>query len=128
MTFFSLIWFLILDARTGQPYKGARASKVSLASSADVTDLLKTVSEEEAAILSGISSCQIIVYKNKASFDMRNGAIDEGKEEPLKKDAFVNGLGSSLEEALIIIVPSSTSSSGSTTESSITRKQPAYGR
>jgi hypothetical protein len=102
-----LIWFLLVDSITGQPYKGTSADKVSIASTADVADFRDAVKIKNAPILTGITSSQLLVYKSKAAFDKRNAAADEGREEPLEEDSLVDGLGTSVKEALIVVVPSS---------------------
>jgi hypothetical protein len=38
-----LIWFLLLDSSTGEPYQGTSAEKVPVSSSADVADFLDAV-------------------------------------------------------------------------------------
>jgi hypothetical protein len=71
-----LVWFQLLDATTGQPYKATTATKVTVSSSADVDDFRKAVHLENSSILTGIASSQLIVYKNKSAFEKRN-AIDK---------------------------------------------------
>jgi hypothetical protein len=103
-----LVWFLLLDSATGQPYKETRATKVSVDSSADVADIVEAVKkkfkEEDSTILTGIASCQLVVYKNKATLAKRHA--DDGKVEVLEEDSIIDGLGTSKKEALIVIVPS----------------------
>ncbi|MFN7883395.1 MAG: hypothetical protein ACK5PF_10340 [bacterium] len=98
-----LVWFLLLDAATGLPYKGSSADKVSVSSSADVADFRKAVQAENASILTGITSSQLLVYKNKAAF--------EEEKEVLEEDSLIGDFGTSKKEALIVVVPLSTSSS-----------------
>jgi hypothetical protein len=105
----SLIWFLLLDSATGEPYKGTSASKVPVSSSADVDDFRKAVLEDNSAILTGIARSQLLVYKNKAAFDKRNAAVDDGKEEPLDPTESLGLLGSK-EDMFVVAVPSLTSS------------------
>ena len=62
------VWFLLLDSATGQPYKGTSADKVSVSSSADVADFRDAVKTKNSSILTGITSSQLLVYKNKAAF------------------------------------------------------------
>jgi hypothetical protein len=124
-----LIWFLLVDSVTGQPYKGTTADKVSIASTADVADFRDAVKKKDkddgdAGVLNPFKSSQLLVYKNKASFDKRNAAADEGKEEPLKSSHHMDGLGETEEEALIVVVPSSESISQSASEFSTAIKQP----
>ena len=77
----SLIWFLLLDAATGLPYKGTSADKVSVSSSADVADFRKAVKAEYDTpnYLKDIPSGALRVYKNKVAFDKRNADVDDGK-------------------------------------------------
>jgi hypothetical protein len=112
-----LVWFLLLDAATGNPYKGTTADKVAVSSSADVADFRDAVIEKQkSSVLTGIASSQLLVYKNKAAF------VD-GKEEPLDPTESLGLLGSK-EDMLVVVVPSSRSSSRSTSESSLTGKEP----
>ena len=98
----SLIWFLLLDSATGEPYKRTTADKVSVSSSADVADFRDAVKVKHSNKLSSVDASQLLVYKNKASFDKRNS--QNGKEEPLEVDSLVDGLGETEEEALIVAV------------------------
>ncbi len=104
-----LVWFLLLDSATGQPYKGSTADKVSVSSSADVADFRDAVKAkyDQPTYLKDIPSGALLVYKNKTAFGKRNAAVDEGKEEPLEEDSLVDGLGTSKKEALVVVVPSS---------------------
>jgi len=107
-----LVWFLLLDSATGEPYKGTSATKVSVDASADVADFRKAVKTEydQPNYLKDIPASSLLVYKNKTVFDKRNAAVDDGKEEPLEEDSLLEGLGKSKKEALIVVVPSPTSS------------------
>ncbi|KAJ3202072.1 hypothetical protein HDU67_000823 [Dinochytrium kinnereticum] len=105
-----LVWFLLLDSATGEPYKGTSADNVSVASSGDVADFREAVYLKNSSLLTGITSSQLLVYKNKAAFDKRNAAIDDGKKEPLDPTESLDLLGSN-EGMLIVAVPSLTSSS-----------------
>ena len=100
---YPLIWYLLLDSTTGQPYKGTTADKVFLSSQADVADFRKAVKAENSHKLSSIDAADLLVYKNKTSFDKRNS--DNEKEEPLEEDSYLDDLGKSKKEALIVVVP-----------------------
>ena len=63
-----LIWFVLLDSATGESYKGTTADKVSIAAMADEADFRDAVKIKNAPILTGITSSQLIVYKNKAAW------------------------------------------------------------
>jgi hypothetical protein len=104
-----LIWFLLFDFATGQPYKGTTADKVSISYSADVADFRDTVKAKHSNKLSTFDAADLLVYKNKAAFDKRNAAVSDGKEESLDPTESIELLGSK-EEMLIVAVPSTTSS------------------
>jgi hypothetical protein len=106
------VWFLLLDSATGKPYKGTSADKVAVSSSADVADFRDAVQlkYDKPNYLKDIPSGALIVYKNKAAFDKRNAAVDDGKEEPLKSSYKLKGLGETEEEAVVVVVPSPFSS------------------
>ena len=77
-----LIWFLLVDSTTGEPYKGTSADKVSVSSSSDVADFRDAVKKKDkddgdAAILTICKSSQLLVYKNKTAFGNRNSALEE---------------------------------------------------
>jgi hypothetical protein len=115
------VWFLLLESATGKPYKGTSADKVAVSSPADVADFRKAVKAEHSNKLSSFDAADLLVYQNKAAFDKRNAAVDEGMEEPLEEDSFINGYGASKKEALVVVVPSSRRS---TSESSLVGKEP----
>ncbi|KAI8891671.1 hypothetical protein BC833DRAFT_454794, partial [Globomyces pollinis-pini] len=121
-----MVWFLLVESDTGLPYKGTSADKVAVSSPADVADFRKAVKAEynEPNYLRDIPSSALLVYKNKYSFDKRNTAVEEGKEDPLKSSRSLNGLGKTEEDALIVAVPSSRNSDQSSSESSLARKEP----
>ena len=107
-----LVWFQLLDSATGEPYKGTTAEKVAVSSTADVADFREAVIEkfdkQKSSLLTGFASSQLLVYKNKAAFDKRNSAADEGKKEPLKSSRLLDGLGKTEEDKdmLVVAVPS----------------------
>ena len=101
-----LIWYQLLDAATGEPYKGTNPDKVNASLSADVADLRKAVHIENPNNLSSVDASNLLVYKSKSSFDKRAASVDEGREEPLEEDSLVDGLGTSKKAALIVAVPS----------------------
>ncbi len=104
-----LIWFQLLDSATGEPYKDTSVSSVLRSSLVvPVVDqfrdaVKKDKDDGDAAVLTPFKSSQLLVYKNKAVLV----AVDEGKEEPLEEDSFINALGAAKEEALIVVVPPS---------------------
>jgi hypothetical protein len=124
-----LIWFLLLDSTTGEPYMGTSVTSVLRSSIVvPVVDqfrdaVIKKYKDQDSTILTGIASSQLLVYKNKATFDKRNTTTkNDGKEEPLDPTESLGLLGSK-EEILVVVVPSSRSSSQSTSESSPTGKE-----
>ena len=115
----SPVWFQLLDAASGLPFNGTSADKVKVDASADVADFRKAVKSEFSNKLSSIDAGDLLIYKNKAAFNKRNAAVDDGKEEPLEEDSLIDGFGTSKKEALIVLMPSSISSSQSISESSL---------
>jgi hypothetical protein len=106
-----LVWYLLLDSATGKPFKGTTVSSVLRSSLVvPVVDQFRKAVQaqyDKPNFLKDIPSGALLVYKNKAAFDKRNAAVDEGKEEPLEEDSFIESLGTSKKEALVVVVPSS---------------------
>jgi hypothetical protein len=102
-----LVWFLLLDSGSGLPYKRTSADYVCLAPGSVIAQFRDAAHLKNSSILTGITSSQLTVYKNKDAFEKRNAAIDEGRKEPLEEDSLVYGLGTSKREALFVVVPSS---------------------
>jgi hypothetical protein len=98
-----LAWFQLVD-ETGEFYKRTTASSVFISSNTVVDQFRKAVKAENSAILPGITSSQLLVYKNRKAFDKRNA--EEGKEEPLKSSIPLGNLGETEDEALMVVVPS----------------------
>eukprot|EP00804_Cyclotella_cryptica_P011830 CCRYP_015337-RB/>CCRYP_015337-RB protein AED:0.28 eAED:0.75 QI:201/0/0/1/0/0/3/0/756 len=96
--------FLLLDSASGQPFKGTTADFVSLPSGADVAEFRKLVHLQNSNNLTGIDVSSLLVFKNKAAFDRRNNAEDDGKEQPLDPNESVGMLGSK-EDMLVVAVP-----------------------
>ena len=107
MTFSPLIWFQLLDSVDGLPYKATSVASILRSSLVvPVVDQFRyAVVQDNAPILTGITSSQLLVYKNKAAFDKRNAAVDDGKQEPLKSSCRLDGFGETEEEALVVVVP-----------------------
>ena len=70
----------------------------------------------ETRYINHIDAPDLLVYKNKVSFDKRNNAKDERKEQPLKSSHILDNLGETEEEALIVIVPQPSQSSQQATQ------------
>jgi hypothetical protein len=80
------------------PYKGCAAGIVSLAAGERmVVQLSEAVKERNPNKLATIDVNDLRVFKNKHVFQ-QGGAL------PLKSDALVDGLGQSMEEALVVRV------------------------
>jgi hypothetical protein len=103
----SHVWFQLVDATSGKPFKDTIASRVSLAPSADVVEFLEEAWEkfDKPGYLRDIPAGALKAYKNQASFDKRNAAAEDGKEEMLEEDALIGGLGLSKKEAIVVAVP-----------------------
>jgi hypothetical protein len=103
-----LVWYRLVES-DGSAFKGTSADAVTLAPGSIVVQFREAVKKKDkddgdAAVLTGISPAQFIVFKNMASFVKRNDQNDaEGK--PLKSSLPLDGLGVSEEEALIVVVP-----------------------
>jgi hypothetical protein len=52
---------------------------------------------KNSSILTSIAPSQLDVYKNKAAFNSRNNAQDDGEEQMLKASQNLDGLGESEE-------------------------------
>ena len=119
-----LVWFVLLDCATGESYKGTSTSSVLIPPDFFVAQFRKQIYQDNASILKGITSSQLIIYKNKDAFDKRNVPNDPiGKS--LEEDSFLHGLGETEEDAIIAVVPSlACTSRNISEESSITGKQP----
>ena len=100
-----LVWFLLLDSETGEPYKNTTTDYVSHPPGAVVAEFRKLVHRENSAILPGIAPSQLLVYKNKVAFDNRSAAAEERNAEPLKSSHILDGLGETEEDALVVAVP-----------------------
>jgi len=95
-----LVWFLLLNSATGEPYKGTTADYVSLAPGSFIAQFRDAVKAKHSNKLSTFDAADLLVYKNKAAF------VD-GKEEPLDPTESLGLLGSK-EDMLAVVVPSST--------------------
>lgn len=95
-----IYYYLLLDSANGQPhpYKGTSASSISLSPDSIIDLFQKQVYQDNSTILTGMVSSQLIVYKNKASFD--------NKENPLRPSQRLLELGTDDEQNdLIVLVP-----------------------
>jgi hypothetical protein len=109
-----LVWFWVLDADSGQPYKGMTVTSISHSDVKNPTiDFFRSAvlnddnKDKGSTSLFPFTSAQLIVYKNMTAFEKRNNAVNDGKEEPLKYNFPIEGLGSSKEDPLIVAIPSS---------------------
>ena len=99
-----LVWFLLLDSETGEPYKNTTTDYVSHPPGAVVAEFRKLVHRENPNKLASVDASDLLVYKNKAAFDSRSAAENEGKVDPLDPTQSVHGLGSK-EDMLVVAVP-----------------------
>ena len=73
-----LYWFQLYDSDTGLPFKETTASSISGSSLEypmidQFRDAVKRkYKDDDSAILTGIASSQLLVYRNKAAFDRRD--------------------------------------------------------
>jgi hypothetical protein len=114
MSSHSLIWFCLFDSKTGKQCEGTSASSILRSSLVlpFVDDFRKAVKAEHSSRLSSVDADELFVYRNKAAFENRNLPEDQGKEKPLDRLSFIDGLGENKNEALIVVAPSRTSSEG----------------
>jgi hypothetical protein len=98
---FPLVWFVLVDSATGEPYKGTSASSVSLGPDTVIDQFRDAVKAKYSNKLSSVDPGELIVYENKTAFV-------EGKHNPLEEDCKVEGFGESKKKALVVVVPSST--------------------
>ena len=99
-----LVWFLLLDSETGEPYKNTTTDYVSHPPGAVVAEFRDAVRSKNPNKLASVDASDLLVYKNKAAFDSRSAAENEGKVDPLDPTQSVHGLGSK-EDMLVVAVP-----------------------
>ena len=93
-----------MDSETGEPYKNTTTDYVSHPPGAVVAEFRKLVHRENPNKLASVDASDLLVYKNKAAFDSRSAAENEGKVDPLDPTQSVHGLGSK-EDMLVVAVP-----------------------
>jgi hypothetical protein len=103
MTSTSLIWFLLVDAATAEPYKRTTADAVSLPADNYIVHFRDAVKAKLTNLVSSVDAAQLLVYENKTTFQQRNDP--QNKTEALEEDSLVFGLGKTKKEALIVVVP-----------------------
>jgi hypothetical protein len=100
MSSIPLVWYLLLECSTGQPFKGTSADAItSLSPDFAVVQFRDAVKAKCSNTLASVDPNTLQVYKNKDAFDGE-------KAQPLEEDSPIAGLGSSKKEALIVVVPS----------------------
>jgi hypothetical protein len=72
-----LVWFLLLDSATGEPYKKTTADYVSLAPGSFVAQFRDAVKAKHSNKLSTFDAADLLVYKNKLAFGNRNAPLEE---------------------------------------------------
>jgi hypothetical protein len=115
----SLVWFLLVDSTTGEPYKGTSIDYVSLPSTAVIAQFRDAAHLKNSNKLSSVDAADLLVYKNKRVFSER-------PHRPLKVYRLLDHYGKTAEEddMLVVVVPSSRGPSQSTSESSPTNFEP----
>jgi hypothetical protein len=93
-----------LDSETGEPYKNTTTDYVSHPPGAVVAEFRDAVRSKNPNKLASVDASDLLVYKNKAAFDSRSAAENEGKVDPLDPTQSVHGLGSK-EDMLVVAVP-----------------------
>ena len=100
-----LVWFHLVDYYSGMDYKGTSSSSVSIPSNYAVDQLRDAVkSKYSDSLLCGFAASNLLVFKNRDSFDKRNDP-SAPDAKPLKPSQPLHGLGITEEEALIVAVP-----------------------
>ena len=101
-----LVWFLLLDSETGEPYKNSSASSIErhLITPPVIDQFRDAVRSKNPNKLASVDASDLLVYKNKAAFDSRSAAENEGKVDPLDPTQSVHGLGSK-EDMLVVADP-----------------------
>jgi hypothetical protein len=89
-------WYILVDS-DGQPYGETSADRVEVSPNADISTLRTTIKDAVPEILGAITPSRLKVYRNKESFDRKEGL--------LQADTQVTGLGPSMKETLVILVP-----------------------
>ncbi len=85
-----------MDSKTGEPYKNSSVSSIerSLITCSVIDQFRDAVLSKNPNKLARVDASNLLVYKNKASFNKRNNvAKDEGKEEALDPTESVDGTG-----------------------------------
>ena len=68
-----LFWFLLVDQKNGESYRGTTVSSVSLEPTNVIDEFRDAVkAKNDDDLLKGISSSKLLVYNNKAAFEARN--------------------------------------------------------
>jgi len=102
----ALTWFVLVDSDTGEAYRGASASAVSLSCGSVVAQFRDAVKVKHSNKLVSIDAADLLVYKNREAFDKRNDPNENEKQEPLRSSHCINnGLGDTEEDTLIVVVP-----------------------
>ena len=73
----SKIWFHLYDSANGVPYMGTTADYVTLPPSAVIDQFRDAVKAECSNKLSSIHASDLLVFKNKQSFDQRDAAVEK---------------------------------------------------
>ena len=99
------VWYLLVDSN-GQPYEKTSTDLVELPSTTCVIAQFRdAVKLKRPNKLSSFDAADLVVYKNKESFENRNTRVEQERKVPLKSSGLLDGLGVTEEEALIVVVP-----------------------
>ena len=104
-----LIWFILVESRNGEPFKGTNASCVTLNTSSVIAQFREAVKSQydQPNYLKDIPPAALDVFVNLAVFASR----DQNGEPrmALKSSSSIGNLGASEEDALVVVVPKSES-------------------
>ena len=67
-----LVWFLLVDKKDGQPYMGTTESFDSLEPTNVIDDFRDVVTATNSNKLAPVPASNLVINKNKASFEKRN--------------------------------------------------------
>jgi len=101
------VWYHLVEGTTGLSCLNTTVLSAPIPSNSDVDDFLWIVKSKfnvpDSNILRGISSCQLRLYRDEATF--RSRKFDGSRNGSLKPDHLIDGLGRTREEPVIITVP-----------------------
>jgi hypothetical protein len=114
-----LTWFILLDSDTGEFYRGTSADCVLLAAGSVIAQFRDAVKLKHSNKLVTIDSADLLVYRNKESFDKRNDPNGNEEDSPFRSSHQIYGLGGTEEDALVVVVPSLALAQSATSQSTL---------